>query len=126
MADAVARLPKPVLDSSNAYIRCREPGYGPGHFGGHQLSRSFVKISARAVLELLAGRITASEINKAHDWGQRSGSVNPFEHRLQEGRMITRIRVEADEDESDYWLTIEFGGPDPAISPFVVKPKSGR
>ena len=129
LADTAAGLPKPVLDSSNAYIRCRQAGYGLGHFGGHQLSRSFVKISARTVLELLAGRITASEINAAHDWrpepGRGSGSVNPFELRLREGRMITRIEVEVAEEESDDWLKIEFGQPDPAISPFVVKPKSG-
>jgi hypothetical protein len=53
-----------------------------------------------------------------------SGSVNPFELRLREGRMITRIGVEVAE-ESDDWVTIEFGPPNPAISPFVVKPKSG-
>jgi hypothetical protein len=40
--------------------------------------------------------------------------------------MITRIGVEAAEDESDDSLTIEFGEPDPAISLFVVKPKSAR
>lgn len=68
LTDAVAKLPNPVLDPLNAYFQCREPGYGLGHFGGHQLSRNFVKISARAVLELLAGRITASEINRANDW----------------------------------------------------------
>jgi hypothetical protein len=128
LADAVARLPKPVLDSSNAYIQCRETGYRRGHFGGHTLSRNFVKISARTVLEMLAGRTTASELNEAHDWRpiaeQGSGMVNPFERHLQEGRMITRVRVDAAEDESDDWLTIEFGDPDPAISPFVVKPKS--
>lgn len=40
--------------------------------------------------------------------------------------MITRIGVEAAEDESDDWLTIEFWEPDPAISPFAVKPGSKR
>lgn len=130
LADAVAGLPKPVLDSLNAYIQCREIGDRRGHFGGHTLSSSFVKISARTVLELLAGRISASEMNEAHGWcakpEERSKILNPFERRLQDGRMITRIRVEAAEDESDDWLTIEFGEPDPAISPFVAKPKSER
>jgi hypothetical protein len=130
LADAVARLPKPVLDSLNAYIQCREPGYRHGHLGGHQLNGKLVKISARTVLELLAGRITASEINEAHEWrpkrGEGRGTLNPFERCLREGRMITRIGVEAAEDESDDSLTIEFGEPDPAISLFVVKPKSAR
>jgi hypothetical protein len=124
LANVVAKLPKPALNSYNAYIQCREPGYGRGHFGGHQLSRSFVKISARSVLELLAGRITASEINEAHDWlpesGRGSGMLNPFERCLREGRLITRISVDTSEDEADDWLTIEFGESDPAISPFVV------
>jgi hypothetical protein len=127
LADAVARLPKPILDSYNAYVRCRQPGYDRGHFGGHTLSRSLVKISARTVLELLAGRITASEMNLAHDWlppepGRGKGMLNPFERYLREGRLITRIGVDAaEEDESDDCLTIEFGEPDPAISPFVVR-----
>jgi hypothetical protein len=128
LADAVARLPKPVLDSYNAYIRCRVPGYDRGHFGGHQLSRSFVKISSRSVLELLAGRISTSELNRAHDWlpelGGASGRLNPFERCLREGRLISRIGVDAAEDDSDDWLTIEFGEPDPAISPFVLPRRS--
>ena len=94
------------------------------------MSRSFVKISARTVVELLAGRITAAEISEAHGWqanaAERNKIPNPFERRLQEGRMITRIGIEADGDESDDWLRIEFGEPDPAISPFVVKAKSKR
>jgi hypothetical protein len=92
------------------------------------LSRNFVKISARTVLELLAGRKTISEINQVHGWcanaAQRGEMLNPFERRLREGRMVTRIGVEAAEDESDDGLTIEFGEPDPAISPFLVKRNS--
>jgi hypothetical protein len=130
LTDAVTRLPKPVLDSLNAYIQCRETGYRRGHFGGYQLTGKSVKISARTVLELLAGRTTASEFNEAHGWrsnpGQRRETVNPFERCIQEGRMITRIGVEANENDCDDWLTIEFGEPDPAISPFVIKPKSRR
>jgi hypothetical protein len=128
MLDAVTKLPKPVLSTLNAYMQCRRPGYTLGHLGGYQLSRSFVKISARCVLEMLAGRMTASDFNEAHGWlpgpGSGTGVANPFEGCLQQGRMITRIRVDADEDDSDDWITIEFGEPDPAISPFVVKPKS--
>jgi hypothetical protein len=50
--------------------------------------------------------------------------LNPFERNLQQGRMITRIRVDTDEDASDDWITMEFGEPDAQISPFVVKDKS--
>jgi len=34
--------------------------------------------------------------------------------------MIKRISVEVDENGNDDWVTIEFGEPNPAISPFVV------
>jgi hypothetical protein len=115
LSDALARLPKPVLDPLNAYIQRRETGYPCGRLGVFTLRGNSVKISARTILELLAGRRTPSEINES------------FERLLQQGRMITRIRVEKSEDDSDDdWLTIEFGKPDPAISPFVVKPKSAR
>jgi hypothetical protein len=114
LADALARLPKPVLDPLNAYIQCREDSYRCGRFGVYHVTGTSVKISARTILELLAGRRTPSEINES------------FERRLQQGRMITGIRVEKSEDESDDdRLIIEFGEPDPAISPFVVKPKLG-
>jgi hypothetical protein len=116
------------LNSLNAYIQCREHGYRHNYYGGGQLSRNFVKISARTVLELLAGRKTISEINQVHGWcanaAQRGEMLNPFERRLREGRMVTRIGVEAAEDEPDDGLTIEFGEPDPAISPFLVKRNS--
>jgi hypothetical protein len=128
-SDAVAKLPRPVLDPCNAYIQCREKGYRHGHLGGYTLSRSLVRISARALLEVFAGRLTASEFNEVHGWrplaGQGRGVINPFERCLAEGRMITQVRVEATEDESDDWLTIQFGDPDPAISPFLVKRKPG-
>jgi hypothetical protein len=35
--------------------------------------------------------------------------------------MIRRIEVARTDDEDDDWVTIEFGDPDPAIAPFVVK-----
>jgi hypothetical protein len=112
LADALARLPTPVLDPLNAYIQCREDSYRCGRFGVYHVTGTSVKISARTILELLAGRRTPSEINES------------FERHLQQGRMITGIRVEKSEDYTDDdWLTIEFGEPDPAISPFVVKPK---
>jgi hypothetical protein len=113
LADALARLPTPVLDPLNAYIQCREAGYRSGRFGVYISMGNSVKISARTILELLAGRRTASEINEF------------FDRRLQQGRMLTGSRVDKSEDDSDDdWLTIEFGEPDPAISDFVVNPKS--
>ena len=113
LADALTRLPTPVLDPLNAYIQCREADYRSGRFGVYHVTGTSVKISARTILELLAGRRTPSEINES------------FERPLKQGRMITGVRIEKSEDDTDDdWLTIEFGEPDPAISDFVVDPKS--
>jgi hypothetical protein len=82
LIDAVARLPKPVLDPLNAYIQSREDNYRAGRLGVYHLTGNSVKISARTILELLVGRRTPSEIHES------------FERLLQQGRMITGIRVE--------------------------------
>lgn len=77
-----------------------------------------MKISARAVLELLAGRITPERFLTLHGW---SPSANPFGSQLDAGRLIASIGVESGENETDDdWLTMEFGRPDPAVSPFKV------
>jgi hypothetical protein len=45
--------------------------------------------------------------------------VNPFEQALAEGKLPVRIEVKPiDENGNDTFLEIEFGHPDPAVSPF--------
>jgi hypothetical protein len=125
LADMVTGLSKPVLNSVNAYFRSREEGYGLGHFGGHTMSARSVKISSRELLDLLAGRRTIHELNDAHGWGAGGARgrtmPSPFMRNLNQGRMIKRIEAERATEEDDDWVTIEFGDPDPAIAPFVVK-----
>jgi hypothetical protein len=89
------------------------------------MSRRTVKISSRELLDLLAGRRTIRELNEAHGWGAVASlgrtMPSPFSRSLEEGRMIKRIEVVRAADDDDDWVTIEFGDPDPAIAPFVVK-----
>lgn len=121
----LAEMPKPVAMPINAALRSREKGYGWGFHGGGTMSRSRVKISAREVLEVLAGRRTVKEMNSWHRWSasgdgaQANSMPNPFERHLMEGRLPTAMRVfKGDENDPDDWIEIEFGAPDPAVSPF--------
>ncbi len=121
----MAEMPRPVAMPVNAALRSREAGYGLGHHGGSQMSSRRIKLSAREVIEVLAGRRTVQEMNAWHNWraaadGPQARSMpNFFERCLQEGRLPSSIAmVKTDENDSDDWIEVEFGDPDPAIFPF--------
>lgn len=88
------------------------------------MSDSSVKISARVLMELLAGEISLDRFNELHDWDGkpdgrgRAGFPNPFRSKLSQGRLPQVIMVEPDADCDDDWVEFKFGPPDPAISPF--------
>lgn len=126
-------MPKPVMTPVNGALRAREDGYGLGFHGGYTVSDGYLKISVRAMLELLAGRCSVDEFNASHQWTTDATdakprlatnpfaqfTMNPFEKHLREGRLPSSIKlIHTDENESDDWIEIEFGPPDPAISPF--------
>lgn len=121
----MAELPKPVAMPVNAAYRSRETGYGWGFHGGGEMSRSRIKISAREVLEVLAGQRTVEDMNSWHRWSAQGDQPvsntmpNPFERRLLEGRLpVAMSVVKGGEDDPDDWIEIEFGDPDPVIAPF--------
>jgi hypothetical protein len=46
---------------------------------------------------------------------------NPFLNKLANGQLLTDVRIEKDKAEADDdWAVLEFGNPDPAVSPFRV------
>ncbi len=121
----MGELPMPIDMPINAALRAREVGYGWGFHGGVEMSRSRIRISAREVMEVLAGRRTAKDMNDLHRWSSPGDTPapntmpNPFERRLMEGRLpVAMSVVEGTDDDPDHWIEIEFGDPDPAISPF--------
>ena len=101
----VAEMPKPIEMPVNAALRAREPGYGWGHQGSHEISCNFqvpsmrIKVSARELMELLAGRRTTAQANDLHGWldpeDQKTlGRIeNPFELRLRAGQLPLAISV---------------------------------
>jgi hypothetical protein len=126
----MGELPKPAEMPINAANSAGAPGYGWGHHGSHQMSLSpktgiRIRISARELMELLAGRRTSKQANDLHGWldpenRPTSGLPgNPFEAQCREGRLPMAIFVnKTDENDSDDWIEFQFGPSDPAIAPF--------
>lgn len=117
-------LPQPIRTPQNAkhyvdwLLKTSQWHRGRSHYGGFTMSRDSVKISARAVLDLLSGRLTAEQFIADHRFQNR----NIFERMLRDGRPITAARFEPSNlpEDDDDWLVFEFGEPDAAISPFRV------
>lgn len=121
-------IPEPVTDVINAlnHLKSKYRKEGISHYGGLEMSRKTAKISSRALLALLAGRIPQEKFLKDHGLissERHRDAINLFELNLREGRLISEIRIEKSSDEDDDRIIIEFGNPDPAISPFAVPQK---
>jgi hypothetical protein len=89
--------------------------------GGDIMSQQ-VKVSARTVLELLAGKLTVVDFMRGFE--RPSGGhkfTNPFSAALKAGLTIEDVKVTRVANADDDWLEISFGPPDPAISKLKVK-----
>ena len=80
-----------------------------------------IRISARELFDLLAGRLDQKRFAQNHDMG----GGNIFSIFQAHGKMIKRAEVECRPDDDDDWLILEFGADDPAVSSFKV-PKSDK
>jgi hypothetical protein len=113
---SIDTLPRPAQLAINAY---RQAGgkfrlFENSFFGGGMRSSKQIKISARTVHALLAGQLTPERYLAGHE-----DFVKFLEDALKQGRSISAVHLERSENHDDDWLTIEFGGQDPAIHRFV-------
>jgi hypothetical protein len=77
------------------------------------MSGDKIKLSSRTVLDLLAENITYEEFPETYK--------DYFKKRANEGKLLDEIEIEkAPDEKDDDWLTIKFGKPDAAVSPFKV------
>ena len=76
-----------------------------------------IKMSARMLLEILAGTRTLQEFGEGYDFERRG---NPFRRMLDQGKLISEVTVEHHPEKDDDVVTIGFRGPDPAVSPFEI------
>lgn len=120
---ATKRLPKPDLMPNNALRRNLDSDWSNSMEGAMKLDQAKIMVSARAVLELLAGTMSYDRFAQLHRFTQEQQNI--FKHRLSSGQLIRSARVERlDSSEDDDWLVFEFGPPDPAISEFKVNRRS--
>lgn len=122
----VAQVPRPIQSAYNAVMRCRESGFGHGMFGAYKMKNNSVRLSSRAIQQLLAGETTLENFFMMHGWGRETGPSNPFSRAIRDGRMISATKIEPGGDNDDDWFVFKFGRPDPAIARFVVPEGSGN
>lgn len=126
-----AAMPEAEQSAANAVhaLKSSLRHVGNPFTGGLTVGGGEIKISARAVLNLLAGRVSQEDFFKIHHFIPEDGGGphygNPFDAELEEGRLIVGVEVE-ESDRDDNWLVIKFGDPDPAISPFKVPTKDSQ
>lgn len=119
LGEAVSRLPAPVLMPNNALRRNLDSEWSASMVGGMKIDGVQIRVSARAVLELLSGEMTYERFWELHRLS--GGERNIFSSRLLSGQLIRRTELESSGQESDDdWLMFEFGPPDPAVSIFKV------
>jgi len=116
---ALKHLPFPVLDAHNAALRIDEPTPGRGTLG-ISMDSNRIRLSARVVLDLLAGKISHEEFQRTYGWDTASerAQPNPFTQAVECGQLFTAASVDVGGDADDDWLEFSFGKPDPAAAPF--------
>jgi hypothetical protein len=96
----------------------------PVHLGVLTVQYGFpvqsIKISTRTLMDLLSGRVTASKLNAHYQHGSTGQGV--FEYLANSGLMIQKAAVVRKLDEDDDEIELTFNGPDPAVSPFRLRP----
>jgi hypothetical protein len=113
----VAHLPTPETTPANAH---RPVGGNKQHWGrqlgGCRMGDKTIRMSARTVSELFAGKITMDQFIQ-------SQGLDPtifFTRHLRNGNTLKNASVERNEHSDDDWIVLEYDGPDPAISPYRV------
>jgi hypothetical protein len=112
-------LPQLQWSPVNARLRAKAKDLAGRYCGILTSGRTHVEMSARQMLEILAGVVTAAEFEQNYS---REPGANPFKQMLQSGRLITKISVEHFPEIDDDRVSIEFGDPDAAVAPFRIPP----
>ena len=90
---------------------------------GFEISNNEIKISAKAMLKLLAGKLSWEKFSYHLGFERPTGFTLPnmFLKMLNEGKLISIAKIEKRDFEiDDDWLVFKFDDQDPAISPFKV------
>lgn len=117
-------MPAPIATALNGAERAKQTGFGWGRHGGYLMAGNKITISARELLDVLAGNISVEQQNELNRWrmpddkSEPGKRVNPFALCSKRGEMPNRITViPLGEAEDDHMIEFEFA-PDPSISRF--------
>lgn len=111
-------FPYPQRSAINAIhsIRLTKAHKGASFMGGATMSDRSIKLSSRAVLDLLAGKISYEDFSDTYK--------DYFRDMANEGRLFKAVSIEKGENEKDDdWLTFVFGKSDPAVRPYTLPTK---
>lgn len=123
LAEAVQKLPEPNMMPNNALRRNLDSEWSASMVGGYVQGGDRIKVSARAVLELLAGAMTYERFAEVHGWTE--GRFDMFRSRLSSGQLFVSAKIEnLGTGKDDDWLEFEFGPSDAAISAFRLPQRS--
>lgn len=94
------QVPPPRHSLTNARLRLEEgePKYRHYYFGGMTMSGQSIRMSARTLLEILAGRMPVEQFVQRYTLDQRK-IASPFMHKLQNGQLITGVTFHHLQDE---------------------------
>jgi hypothetical protein len=119
LRDAIACLPQPSQTPENATHTLRwnrSTKITRPYYGGWEVKGDRIKISARELLDLLAGKLDQKRFAQHHATG-RGNIFNVFRD---QGKMIRKISLERQDDEDDDWIVLEFTSDDPAAAEFKM------
>jgi len=125
------RWPSPIQNGENARhelegigYKKAQPFWGHSFGGGHTMGTGpnilTFRMSARNLVEILAGQMTHADFAAAHGFaptGQSPG-VNPLALALARGLTVSSVTLERVPYKDDDWIEFRLTGPDPAIAPF--------
>jgi hypothetical protein len=103
-------LPNPENYPLGAYDLEAE---GKSHNGGGTLSGNKIKMSSRAIMELLSGKMSQEDFIRDNPHVK-----DRFAGALRQGCMLKAAGIEGDPQRDDDWIEFTFSEPDPAISDF--------
>jgi hypothetical protein len=114
--ELASRLPSPEQSPQNAMQHLKRKDGMTGRHLGTLTQGSDIEMSARMLLEILAGQLSVKDFEQNYG---REHSQNPFKIKLEQGRLIEGITIEPHPDSDDDRVTIHFGKRDAAVAPFT-------
>lgn len=110
-------LPEPRNSGTNALNELRFWRWKRGRYfyGSWKMNETTVQISARVLMEYLAGRMSQEEF-LARNGGDQD-FIPFFAHKLDMGQLLVDAEIKHEPERDDDWVIFRFGPPDPAIAP---------